>query len=163
MNRNPIRLLTATILLVFGLSFTFAQQAQNEASLSEIENTRQQWVDRYNQGDAAGVADLYAEDVQAVTETGETFEGPQELQEWLQGSLDAGATNVVIIPTDTRLFGDVAYDLGTYAYTTDDGQMVDQGHYLVILERTDGEWRITRQMVTSTQPQEGEGQAGSSG
>ena len=85
MQRNtPVILL---VLIVLGtLISAFAQQATGPTQ--QIENQRQQWQERYNQGNTAGVAELYTEDATLYDGTGQVAQGRQAIQENLQATYD---------------------------------------------------------------------------
>ncbi len=144
-----VNLVVVAMLLSFSLAL--AQEATDTSE--EVNALRQQWADLYNEGDIAGVADIYAEDATLYTNTGEVVEGREAIQENLQGGYDEGVTEVSIEASETEELGDMAYDLGRYTLRTADGETVVEGYYVVILRRVDGEWRIHRHISNMIMPE----------
>ena len=153
---KQIRLTVFAFLSAFVLGFGLAQE--------DIDSVRQQYVDLYNQGDTAGLAGLYTEDATLYDASGGVAEGRAAVQENLQGTYDAGATQISIEATETEMLGDTAYDIGSYTFTTAEGETVASGNYMVILKQMDDEWRIHRhianQMMPMQESEEGEDAGG---
>lgn len=152
MKRLTFRFGLTGILVLIGM-FALAQPADMEA----IEQLRQQWAELYNQGDIAGVANLYAEDARFFDANGEVAEGRAAIREAIQQNFDdlatqmEGATVVVMAEAiETQILGEVAFEVGSYSLTTADGQTVDTGSYIVISRMINGEWRIAHHISTST-------------
>lgn len=103
--------------------------------MQQINELRQQLMECYNRGDFAALADLYTENATLHTATGEVAEGRQAIQKTFQGSFDLGATKIELNATEIKVFGDSAYDLGSYALRTVEGRAFGKGNYLVILQR----------------------------
>ena len=146
------KFLVVAVLLLLG-----AGALAQEADAGAMDQVRQQWADLYNQGDLAGVANLYAEDARLYDAAGEVAEGRQAVQDSLQQELDdvaaqmGGASpQITIEATDTQVLDDTAYEVGTFNIATQDGQTLDSGHYMVVSRMMDGEWRIVHHMSTSS-------------
>ena len=144
------------VLLMMGLAF--AQQATGPTQ--QLDELRQQWAELYNQGDMATLAEQYTEDATLYDVTGAVAEGRQAIQENLQATFDQGAAEVEINAIETEVFGNAAYDLGSYTFSTADGQTVSRGNYMIILQRTNGDWQIHRQIANMVLPTAPEGSAG---
>jgi uncharacterized protein (TIGR02246 family) len=139
--------LLAAIMLVFGL--VLAQDQDDEEAVDDL---RQEWVDLYNEGDVAGVAELYAEDAVLYYADGTVHEGRDAIQEVLQSAIDAGFTGISGEAIETEVVNDTAYQVGSYAFMDDEGETVSEGYYLLILQRGNGEWRIHRHIGNMVLP-----------
>ena len=145
------RLTVFALLSAFVLGFGLAQE--------DIDSVRQQYADLYNRGDIAGLVGLYTEDATLYNSSGEVVESRAAVQENLQGTYDAGATQISIEATETEVVGDTAYDIGSYTFTSAEGETVASGNYMVILKQVDGEWRIHRHIANQMMPMQGMGEA----
>lgn len=132
-------LLLPVTLLFIGFGLALAQEDS-----AAIDDLRQQWEELYNQGDIAGVADLYAEDAVLFSAAGEVVEGREAIQDNIQMNYNEGATNVTIEAIETEVMEDMAHDIGSYSFASAEGQAVAGGNYLVIARQVDGEWQISR-------------------
>ena len=64
--------------------------------------------------------------------------------------------SVTFEPTSIHVSDDgtMAYDVGTYrlAYDGPSGRVEDNGKYLVVWERRDGEWKAVADMINTARP-----------
>lgn len=51
-------------------------------------------------------------------------------------------------------YGDYATEIGSYKIMTADGQQVDKGYYSTLWKKSDGEWKIFRDMISSSMKME---------
>ncbi len=47
-------------------------------------------------------------------------------------------------------FGDYAHEIGNYEIHTPDGKKVDYGHYSTLWKKVDGEWKIYRDIISTS-------------
>jgi uncharacterized protein (TIGR02246 family) len=115
--------------------------------MDEIRSVSQQWADLYNAGDIAALADLYLEDAVLYGNTGQVLAGRAAIQAALQAAHDSapGAMTRQSL-NETEVLGDTAYDIGTYTVTDASGAVLARGYFLTVLKRTEGGWRIYRQI-----------------
>jgi uncharacterized protein (TIGR02246 family) len=140
--------LLAAITLALGL--VLAQQEDEQA----IDDVRQQWVDLYNEGDTAGVADLYTEDAVVYDAVGEVQEGRDAIEAWVQENIDAGFVEVSAEAIRTEGMNDAAYQVGSYTFMDEEGETASEGYYLVIFERENDEWRLHQHIANMILPEE---------
>jgi uncharacterized protein (TIGR02246 family) len=112
---------------------------------SDAEAIRQiavQWKNGYNSGDAAGVATLYAEDADYLTQhfiTG-IIHGRAAIQAYVQRGVDAHYRVVSIQIVSMACSGDMAYTVGRYE-SSNAGQKA-MGVNLVVVRKINGRWLI---------------------
>ena len=100
------------------------------------------WEVSFNQGNAKGVADLYAPDAQLVMSGAAPIRGPAEIQRAVEEMIKTGAK--VHIDAETNVgAGDVAYVYGSYAISDGmGGRETERGRYVEVWRRLDGAWAI---------------------
>ncbi len=145
------RLLGSLLVAIVVFSGNSILAQQNEARAT-IERLAEQWSEAYNRGDIAAVAELYTEDAQFFVSTGQVLEGRTAIQSVLQGILDAGATEQSLEPTEAEILGDTAYTISSYTFRSADGQVVQEGHSILIWKQVDGEWKVYRQINNRKMP-----------
>lgn len=101
-----------------------------------------QWRDHYNNGDAAAVASLYAENADYLTQhfiTG-IIHGRAAIQAYVQRGIDAHYHIDSIRIISMACSGDIAYTVGRYE-STNAGQKA-MGVNLVVVRKIKGRWLI---------------------
>ena len=58
--------------------------------------------------------------------------------------------NLVINTEEVLDFGDYAHEIGNYEIHTKDGQKVDRGKFSTLWKKVDGEWKIFRDVISSS-------------
>jgi ketosteroid isomerase-like protein len=111
----------------------------DDAALSRI---AEQWKDGYNNGHAADVASLYAENATYLTQHLATgiVQGRAAIQAYVQRGIDAKYHVDSIQILSTVCSGDLAYTIGRYE-STNAGQKAF-GVNLVVLRKIGGKWLI---------------------
>lgn len=135
-------------LVALSAGFVIAEPHDVEA----IEGRLQQYEDRFNEGDAEAVAELYSEDVIYYGPLGKVFEGRDAVRQRYQGSLAAGFSDMAIDVIEIRVLDDVAYDVARYTISSPAGEPLT-GYHLGVLEKEDGEWLVQRTLVNVVMPQ----------
>ena len=108
-------------------------------------------------GDAAAVARLYTDDAVEMPPGAPSMKGKAAIQDSYI-KLFAGPSKVTAFTLDhmeSRISGDVAYDVGTYRQTMSPAPAgapgEDTGKYVVILRRTGGQWKVAYAIYNSDQ------------
>jgi uncharacterized protein (TIGR02246 family) len=107
--------------------------------------------------DGAAIAKLYAPDGVEMPPNAPAAKGRAAIeafhkafaQQWMMHGM-------TITPTETKVTGDTAYDVGTYKQTlmpNKGGPVVeDKGKYVVLLKKDGGAWLITHAIYNSDNP-----------
>lgn len=129
------------------------EQAIREADEAMLEAARNR--------DAAGFADAFAPDGRLMFPYGPTAEGPEEIQAQSEESFGAPGFEVTWTTEsiDIAESGDMAFSTGRYnlGMETPDGTMEDEGKFLTVWEKVDGEWKVAADMIATDQPPPGAG------
>ena len=106
----------------------------------------------FNSGDAAGVAAIYTEDGQIMPPNAPMTEGKSNVQQTIQGFLDAGVKGLTLESVEIERFGNTANEIGKYTLYADGDTEIDNGKYIVIWKNIDGEWKYYRDIFNSNLP-----------
>jgi uncharacterized protein (TIGR02246 family) len=136
--------------LTLALGTVLAQDQDDEAAAEEV---NQQWQERFNAGDAEGVAELYTEDAVFYDSDGSVYEGRDAIQEAIQEFIDAGFRDASLEPIEVEVLNDTAYQILRYSVQDDEGETVE-GYNLSILKHENGEWLIHRDFANFVMPEE---------
>jgi uncharacterized protein (TIGR02246 family) len=106
-----------------------------------IESAMRRYVDASNKGDAATLANLYADDAMLLPPDHEPIKGRDAIRAfWRQGT-DEGleVTNLAV-----EVDGNLGYLVGQYHLPATDEEPADSGKYVMCLKRQrDGSWKLT--------------------
>ena len=120
-----------------------------------IDAATQTWIDAFNAGNAAGIAALHPEDGTIFPPNAPPARGRENIRAFWQGFIDAGLKGELSVE-EIKVDGDLGYKVGSFKVMGPDGQVVDEGHYMEIWERRDGEWVFARDIWNSDLPLTGD-------
>jgi ketosteroid isomerase-like protein len=105
-------------------------------------------------GDAAACAAAYTTDARVMFQHTPTVTGRDAIQAFWQGVIDMGAKNATLDTDELLDFGDTQVDRGRYTLTlqTDDGEVTDEGKYVVVWKQDGEAWRIFWDSFSSDLP-----------
>jgi uncharacterized protein (TIGR02246 family) len=117
-----------------------------------IESVNESLMAAFQRGDSAGLAALYADDGQLLPPNSEALSGRDAIQAYWQEGMDAGVTIAKLETLELEGFGDTAYEVGWYALYGGGNQLFDQGKFVVIWKKADGQWKLYRDIWNTSQP-----------
>ncbi len=95
-------------------------------------------------GDATGCAATYTADARVMFQHTPTAVGRDAIQTFWQGVIDMGAKDARLETDELLDFGDTQVERGRYtlAVRSDDGEVTDEGKYIVVWKRDGDAWKI---------------------
>jgi len=117
-----------------------------------LENFHAAYNKAFNQGDAAGCAAFFTEDVALLAPDLPMIRGRKAFEESYQSRMDkdSGGTHTNKL-VEYGVEGDLAYEIGTFAVTG--ANPPEQGKFVNILRRqADGTWKVTVSIFNSDGP-----------
>ena len=114
--------------------------------------TEKRFVAAYNRGDAPGLAALYTHDGQIMPPNAELVAGPLALEDLFRSFWHEGDTVIKLETVEAEGSGDIAYEVGRYTLSGKTGRVTDQGKYIVVWKKVDGEWKLYRDIFNSNMP-----------
>jgi uncharacterized protein (TIGR02246 family) len=113
---------------------------------SAIEEVIAQFEKAANAKDAATIANMYTDDATLMPPGAPPIKGRNNIQQFWQSFMDAGAGDVKLRVTEVNSFGDTAYEIGSFEANLPNpqsGTVRGQGKYVVIWKRQpDGSSRL---------------------
>lgn len=131
------------IALTFVLLGSAVAQGTNGVE-QRVNEVTQQWAELLNQGDAPAFADLHTDDALVRHASGAYNDGSQEIRAWAQGAYDSGIRFEAVAAEAGSLGEDVAFGRGTWAASSEAGQLLMNGEWIAVYNLIDGEWKIFR-------------------
>ena len=148
--------LIAGIVALVGLISGFVHAASpTSADEAAIRAKTVSWEKAYNEGDAKGIAALYAEDALLLPPSTSGVNGRVAILEFftkdMAGSKAASVVFALNRKTDVGVSGNMGWQSGTYKATVN-GTIVDTGKFLSVLRKKDGKWYYIRDTWNADAP-----------
>jgi uncharacterized protein (TIGR02246 family) len=132
-------------------SIAAAQQSVRTA----IEANNKQFIEAFNKGDAAAVADMYAVDARVLPPNNEIVEGRANIQTFWQAAMSSGLKLVSLETTHVETQGNIAVEVGRYTSTAagaGGATTTDKGKYVVVWKRDGRSWRLAVDIFNTSMP-----------
>jgi uncharacterized protein (TIGR02246 family) len=117
-----------------------------------IASANENFMDTFSQGDAAGMADLYTEDGQVLPPNSDFVMGKEAIQSFWQALIDMGIKEVKLDIGEVEQQNDLAFEVSRFMLAGDEGQVLDQGKYIVVWKEEHGQWKLHRDIFNSSLP-----------
>lgn len=148
MNRGILpALLGAALLVTSGTAVAVAQQSQAD-ELMELER---RWSAAFQEGNIDWIVNHHAAHGRVLPPGSKAFVGPEGIREFWTGLHETDGLELTFGPDEAYVSEseDMAYVLGHYTMTQPDGS-TDEGKYVVVWVKEDGQWRIAADMFNSS-------------
>jgi uncharacterized protein (TIGR02246 family) len=117
-----------------------------------IEEGNQQWSIAFSTGDSAALAAMYTPNAQLFPMHSEVVSGREAIQQFWQGVMASGVKGATLTTLEVDEQGETAYEVGQYELRGEGHKVLDHGKYVVVWKRTQGQWRLHRDIWNSTLP-----------
>lgn len=116
----------------------------------------ERWLELIRAKDAEAIAQLYSEDGALMPPNSPMAKGRRAIQNAWQSMMQTPGFNLTF-EVETIVVsssGDMALDRGTYdlAMSSPDGPVRDNGKYVVVWRKIDGDWKAAADIFNSNQP-----------
>lgn len=133
-----------------------AEVKSSAGDAHEIRTANARWLQLIRDKDAAGIAELYAEDGVALPPNVKAAVGPQAVGQWWAGAMKT-PNFALTFGTDQLVFstsGDMALDRGWYRLSAQSpkGPVNDTGKYIVVWRKISGEWKVAADIFNTDLP-----------
>ena len=111
------------------------------------------WQAAVDARDVKAAASFFAPDAVLMPANGPMIIGREGIEAWFSEWLPAPEISNTFAPDviEVAASGDLAYERGTYRFVVEspEGRIADVGKYVVVWEKTDGEWRAALDISNS--------------
>jgi uncharacterized protein (TIGR02246 family) len=119
---------------------------------AQFEATNQAFLEALDRGDPAAMAATYTVDGQVLPPNAEAVAGQEGLRAFWQAILSMGIKGGELVTRELEVHGDTAIELGGYTLFGEGRQALDQGKYIVVWKKDDGQWKWHRDIFNSNLP-----------
>lgn len=127
----------------------------NNGAKEAIRNNIKQMTEAVSNKDASGFASLFMEDAFMKFPGQEPLEGRDAIKDAQEQMIKQGIAKLDLETREIELFGDLAYEVGEYELFVGDGTSIDNGNYLTVWKRNGDDWKIHRDLISSSRSAEG--------
>jgi uncharacterized protein (TIGR02246 family) len=119
---------------------------------AQFEATNQAFLEALERGDPAAMATAYTANGQVLPPNAEAVTGREGLQAFWQAIIGMGIKAGDLVTHELEIHGDTAIEVGAYTLFGEGRQALDQGKYIVVWKKEDGQWRWHRDIFNSNLP-----------
>jgi uncharacterized protein (TIGR02246 family) len=113
-----------------------------------VESGNRAFIAAFLKGDARAVADCYTENAKVIGPGAPVAQGRPAIAAFWQKAIDGGVKELTLDTADVESEGNLASETGTVRLVGKDGK-VTAARYLVVWKRTDGKWKLHRDVWNS--------------
>jgi uncharacterized protein (TIGR02246 family) len=121
-----------------------------------IEAANEVFMATFNRGDSAVLAELYTENGQLLPAGSDFVTGREAIQNFWQGVMDMGIKSANLETIEVEGHRDTAIDVGKYTLRGESENVLDRGKYLIIWKQLAGQWKLHRDIWTSSLSPQGD-------
>jgi uncharacterized protein (TIGR02246 family) len=132
-----------------------SRRSTGTSATASIRKISEEWAHHWNEGNADGVAGLYAVDADYLPPHHEAVHGRDAIREYLKIPLAHGVSDLSFAVSDIRQQGTTAWDVGTYHMLvpqSDGTKKEDRGKYLSVWRLTGKNWLLVADAWSSDLP-----------
>lgn len=118
----------------------------------EIRAREKIFVQKYNGGDARGLAALYTTDGEIMPPNAPTVKGRAQIAALIRSFWKAGDVTIRLRTIEVEGASDLAWEVGLYALSNKAGKVTDRVKYIVVWKRVGGTWMLFRDIFNSDLP-----------
>ena len=139
---------------IFLGAFLFACMPVGPTDVSnEIKQMDQKYEEAYNNGDAAGIAQLHTMDAKVYPPNMEVMEGRDAIEAVNKKELaENGGIKLGLETVSATAYGDIAIADGKYKVFDPQGNEIAHGKYLTVFKKVNGQWLIQYDMYNTSMP-----------
>ena len=118
--------------------------------IAEIRSANDLFESKFAAGDAAGLADLYTEDGMLLPAGIDIIKGRKGIESFWQNIMDMNIKQARLQTIEVEHLNNTAIELGYYTLSGKGGLEMDKGKYVVIWKRDQGQWRLQKDIWTTS-------------
>ena len=103
-------------------------------------------------GDATAMAALYTENAQLLPTNSEIITGQEQIASFWRQVMEMGIKTAELETLEAEGFGETAFEVGRYKLGGAAGEILDQGKYVVVWKKEDGQWKLHRDIWNTNLP-----------
>src|SRR5690348_12874670 len=122
---------------------------QGEASVLQ---SNKNFIKSYKAHDSAAIAKSFTKNAKVMIANQAPVEGREEIGNYFSGMIKSGIADINL--NTEKIWGDssILVEEGNFILLNKKGDQADKGEYIALWQRESGNWKVYRDMWTSSQP-----------
>ena len=120
--------------------------------LNAIEQVNEHFMEAFEHGNPAEILEVYTEGAEIEPPNELTQEGKPAIQAYWKHMMDIGMKRAHLKTVELEPHGNTAYEVGEYQFEGAQGEIFDEGKYVIIWKREQGDWKWHRDIWNSIRP-----------
>jgi ketosteroid isomerase-like protein len=117
-----------------------------------IMQSNKRFLDAFNNGNAKGVALKYVEKAKLLPPNSNVIQGLEGIEAFWKGAMDMGLKKAELETILAEEHGNTAIEEGRYKLFLENGQIADNGKYIVIWRKAGDSWKMDLDIWNSSNP-----------
>jgi uncharacterized protein (TIGR02246 family) len=138
-------------LLIASLLITNCSQEPKDVT-DEIVKANEVFVTEFNAHNGDAIGQLYTENGRLLPVNSNVIEGQKNIGQFWNAVFEMGIDNATITTKHVESFGDTAVEEGEYSLFGADNNKLDDGKYIIIWKKVDGQWKLDRDIFSTNMP-----------
>ena len=127
------------------------QTQTSESIADQIRQCNDAFEAAFARQDSAAIASLYTGEASLLPPGTTPQKGHSAIANFWQGAMQMGVAKVTLTTDEAEDLGDTAIEVGRFALYSATDDLLDQGKYLVIWKRQNGEWLLHQDIWNTSQ------------
>jgi uncharacterized protein (TIGR02246 family) len=149
MTMKFLSLSIASLIVLFAatVSGLSAGQMKDKSAIGAV---NQQFEKMFKSQNADGLAALYTLQGQVMPTNADFVTGRDNIRNFWSGAFKSGLTAAKLTSVELTIHGETAIEIGKYVLKNAEGKQADQGKYIVIWQKENGDWKLHRDIFNSS-------------
>jgi len=119
---------------------------------AEIVEANKDFIAAFNANDPIAMGQVYTENGKLFPANSLIVEGRDAIENFWKGVFEMGITKGVLTTNYAEGFGETAIEEGKYALYDSNENKLDEGKYIVIWKKVDGQWKYDKDIWNTSMP-----------
>jgi len=151
MKNKAIKTGSLTFFFLAFLILTGCTQAPKDVT-DEIKQANKEFMKAIKNGDANAISMIYTSDAKLFPPNKDVIEGRETIKNVWSFNLKMGIKEAIVKTLSAESYGNTAIEEGRYELYAKGHQMLDQGKYIVIWKKEDGQWKLQKDIWNTSNP-----------
>lgn len=143
----PLSIFSILVLFAATISGLNAGQMKGKDAISAV---NQQFEKAFKAQNADDLAALYTLQGQVMPTNADFVTGRDNIRTFWAGAFKSGLAEAKLSSVELTVFGETAIEIGKYVLNNPEGKQADQGKYIVIWQKENGQWKLHRDIFNSS-------------
>lgn len=146
---KSISLSIISIFILFAATITGLNASQMKEK-EAIGAVNEQFEKAFKSQNADGLAALYTLQAQLLPPKNDFVTGRDNIRKFWDGAFKSGLAAANLTTLELTVLGDTAIEVSKYVLKNTEGKQADQGKYIVIWQKENGQWKLHRDIFNSS-------------